>query len=163
MDTISRKDAAGLGLARFFTGRPCKHGHIAERYVTTGACIPCLRSFSQKYNAEYSSAGRVPTVRVSMQLHADDAEKVYLLADYLNKVRGLPACVRPARIDGTPWELYVRSWLTHPVNNRPTLADVRRSAVVRGIVPDEYSPGTAPFEEWAIPIRAPHFEKVLPK
>ena len=27
---------------RYFTGRPCKRGHIAERYVSTGACVACL-------------------------------------------------------------------------------------------------------------------------
>ena len=24
------------------TGKPCKNGHIAERYVSTGACVECV-------------------------------------------------------------------------------------------------------------------------
>ena len=28
---ITRADAKALGLKRYFTGKPCKHGHVAER------------------------------------------------------------------------------------------------------------------------------------
>jgi len=38
---ISCKDAKTQGLSRYFTGKPCKRGHIAERYVRTGNCIHC--------------------------------------------------------------------------------------------------------------------------
>lgn len=40
---ISRKEAKEKGLKRYFTGKPCKHGHICERYVNRGACIECNR------------------------------------------------------------------------------------------------------------------------
>lgn len=43
MDIISRWDAASRNLTRYFTGAPCKHGHVAERYVTTTGCIKCLQ------------------------------------------------------------------------------------------------------------------------
>ncbi len=39
---ISRSEAAEKHLAKFFTGKPCKRGHIAERYVSTGNCCECL-------------------------------------------------------------------------------------------------------------------------
>src|SRR6516225_9479147 len=38
---ISRAEARALGLKRFFTGKPCKHGHVAERHVSTSACVEC--------------------------------------------------------------------------------------------------------------------------
>lgn len=38
---ISRADAKAQGLARFFTGRPCKNGHIAERMVSNHNCLDC--------------------------------------------------------------------------------------------------------------------------
>lgn len=38
---ISRRDAAAQGLTHFYTGRPCLHGHDAERFVTSGRCIVC--------------------------------------------------------------------------------------------------------------------------
>jgi 5-methylcytosine-specific restriction endonuclease McrA len=51
----TRKEAQTLGATHYFTGEPCKHGHIAPR-KTKGACIECLRVEWQKSNvtrAEY--------------------------------------------------------------------------------------------------------------
>jgi Recombination endonuclease VII len=38
---ISCQEAKSLGLIRFFTGVPCIHGHLAERYVSNNMCVPC--------------------------------------------------------------------------------------------------------------------------
>lgn len=43
MDTITRKQARENGLYRYFTGKPCVHGHIAERTVSGKNCIECSR------------------------------------------------------------------------------------------------------------------------
>jgi hypothetical protein len=42
-EVISRKDALARGLTKYITGKPCKHGHIAERRTDTGNCIECQR------------------------------------------------------------------------------------------------------------------------
>lgn len=47
METISRKDAHAKGLRKYFSGVPCKQGHIAERYVTTNGCVACLGSYKK--------------------------------------------------------------------------------------------------------------------
>lgn len=31
MDLVIRKDAKSEGLVRYFTGKPCKYGHVSER------------------------------------------------------------------------------------------------------------------------------------
>lgn len=41
MTPINRKEAARLGLQRYFTGKPCKHGHVSERYVASKQCVSC--------------------------------------------------------------------------------------------------------------------------
>lgn len=41
---ISRKDARAQGLKRYFTGRPCKHGHISQRQTSSAACFACEKS-----------------------------------------------------------------------------------------------------------------------
>lgn len=41
MDIISHKCAKEQGLLRFFTGVPCKNGHIAERNVKNRGCLQC--------------------------------------------------------------------------------------------------------------------------
>lgn len=40
---ISRKNAKAAGLKRYFTGAPCRIGHIAERYVNDCVCVECAR------------------------------------------------------------------------------------------------------------------------
>jgi hypothetical protein len=42
-EIVSRKDAKNLGLSRYFTGKPCKYGHIDERWTAGGSCVTCLR------------------------------------------------------------------------------------------------------------------------
>lgn len=54
MEIITRADAKAAGLKWYFTGKPCKHGHITERYVT-GNCCGCgpgkhrRRAYDLKY------------------------------------------------------------------------------------------------------------------
>lgn len=38
----SRKEALEIGARYYFTGEPCKHGHIALR-KTKGSCVECLK------------------------------------------------------------------------------------------------------------------------
>ncbi len=43
-ELISRKTAKAHGLKRYFTGKPCRNGHIAQRYVLScGPCVECIR------------------------------------------------------------------------------------------------------------------------
>lgn len=48
MRIISRRDALAAGLKRYFTGKPCKNGHVAERHVSGGGCVVCAVERSQK-------------------------------------------------------------------------------------------------------------------
>ncbi len=38
---ITYSQAKALGLKRYFTGKPCKHGHVAERCVANCICAEC--------------------------------------------------------------------------------------------------------------------------
>lgn len=42
MNILTRQEAVALKLSRYFTGQPCKHGHISERYTRSLNCIECL-------------------------------------------------------------------------------------------------------------------------
>lgn len=39
---LSRADALLAGSRRYFTDVPCLHGHLAERFVSTRACVQCI-------------------------------------------------------------------------------------------------------------------------
>ena len=43
MKLLSRSQAIALGEKRYFTGKPCRHGHVVERYMSTGACCACQK------------------------------------------------------------------------------------------------------------------------
>ena len=45
---ITRQEAISQGLARYFTGKPCKHGHIAERYTGNKTCCVCGNAGANK-------------------------------------------------------------------------------------------------------------------
>lgn len=38
---MERKQAIALGLTRFNTGRPCRHGHYSDRQAPSGKCLAC--------------------------------------------------------------------------------------------------------------------------
>jgi hypothetical protein len=45
---MERKTAFQLGLRKYFTGRPCRHGHMSERYTLSGGCIECLTNYQSR-------------------------------------------------------------------------------------------------------------------
>lgn len=56
---ISLITAKEHGLTRYFTGRPCKRGHLAERFASTRQCSECMNMHSgvwKKANREKCSS-----------------------------------------------------------------------------------------------------------
>lgn len=51
MNTISRKEAKALGFKRYFTGKACKHGHVAEHFASSGGCVECSVVRARAYYA----------------------------------------------------------------------------------------------------------------
>ena len=45
MKIISRKEAIEQGLKNYFTGKPCKYGHISERRTRNGSCAECEKAY----------------------------------------------------------------------------------------------------------------------
>lgn len=70
---ITVEDAKRQGLVRYFTGEPCKHGHVAERYVNGRQCVVCDR--------EWNKASRQPNApkaaRVAREPVMASASKAY--------------------------------------------------------------------------------------
>lgn len=49
---ITKNEALEKGLIYYFTGKPCKHGHISERLVKGGSCRICKNNHAEKYRKE---------------------------------------------------------------------------------------------------------------
>lgn len=47
----TRAEALALGVTRYFTGRPCLRGHVAERLAPTRHCLECKRNSHRKRDA----------------------------------------------------------------------------------------------------------------
>ena len=43
---VTRAQAKAVGAARYFTGTPCKYGHVAQHGTARGTCIVCMRAIS---------------------------------------------------------------------------------------------------------------------
>lgn len=69
MKATTRKNARALGETSYFTGKPCKHGHIAERLTGTGACKVCKNHRDKAYREANK-----------------DRAKTYLAAYYANNL-----------------------------------------------------------------------------
>ncbi len=61
MDTANlpktRAEAKATGATHYFTGEPCKHGHIAPR-KTKGACVECLEMHRGREERRFKKAQR---------------------------------------------------------------------------------------------------------
>jgi hypothetical protein len=56
---VTRKDAASVGRRRYFTGKPCVHGHVEERLVSCKKCCECHRLLGQNGSYITSDARRL--------------------------------------------------------------------------------------------------------
>lgn len=56
MEIISKEEATRLSMKYYFTGKPCKRGHLSYRNVKYGVCLECAREKSkEKYHSDESS------------------------------------------------------------------------------------------------------------
>lgn len=83
-EVISRKQAHELGRKRFYTGRPCLNGHLAQRFVTTGGCVACNAARSKLFAmAKSNEVGKFV-----YPLHPDDHAAALAYCQALDMQRG---------------------------------------------------------------------------
>lgn len=88
---ISRSDAAERGLKKYYTGQPCKHGHVTFRYTQSGACADCLAASQNRYKPKSGGVDPFPSERARVKAHRDSMSlveiKVRVYTDEIDKVR----------------------------------------------------------------------------
>ena len=50
---MSQAEAKRLGLKKYYTGKPCSHGHLSERFTTCWGCIECVAFRGRRWSAEH--------------------------------------------------------------------------------------------------------------
>ena len=81
---ISRKEALIKGLKRFYTGKKCRRGHIAERSTSRNVCMDCKKIHLKKY--ELTNKGKINRKKgyiKQKEFRQTDEGKKYLNAQYL--------------------------------------------------------------------------------
>ena len=61
MELLSRKQAVAAGLTKYFTGKPCKQGHLSERRVSGRCCVVCADKTAKQWAK--SNTERVKSIR----------------------------------------------------------------------------------------------------
>jgi hypothetical protein len=96
MEIISRKDAHAKGLKRFFTGKPCRRGHIRERNVKTGACLGCLSHYAREYSSKYDAPSDA-MVKLTFHVSPDQSATIeaFIALCGVARARGIPMPLVP--------------------------------------------------------------------
>lgn len=81
---ISRPAAEQAGLKNYFTGHPCKYGHVAFRLVSTRVCAECSRL---RAKAVYQTEAGKARLLVWQKENKTRVAKVRLIWQQKNKVR----------------------------------------------------------------------------
>jgi hypothetical protein len=55
MKVVLRSEAKQLGLTRYFTGKPCLHGHLSERFTSCTKCTKCALVTAKSYVAKQAT------------------------------------------------------------------------------------------------------------
>lgn len=79
IEIISKKEAKERGLKRYFTGKPCKHGHIAERLVSNGDCRECAaeyRNQNKDYFKEYRNQNKDKLAEQEKEYRKQNKDKI---------------------------------------------------------------------------------------
>lgn len=126
MEIISRQDAFNFGRKRFYTGRLCKHGHDAERFVSTGNCVKCNADRSKQFARTATAASNLRLQgHFTYLLHPDDHAAALAYCQALDLQRG--------RVPKTPQETPAQD-----LNDvAAAIADTRRRLLNDG--PDPYA------------------------
>lgn len=79
MQIITHKEAKEKGLKRYYTGKPCKHGHVAERYTFYKDCVVC----KNEYNKRWAKQNPEKHLQITKAWQSRNKEKVRTMArDY---------------------------------------------------------------------------------
>lgn len=125
MNIITRDYAINNGLLKYFTGEPCKYGHVAERFTKRRQCVECNRIFARtriakdpqanrdkvkawaKQNPEKVKVnGKKGYLKAKQTNHAALLEKKRHWARTSPKMRAITVRYRTSKINRTP------KWLT---------------------------------------------------
>jgi len=125
---VTREEAALRGLSHFWTGKPCKSGHVSSRYVSNRQCVACNREKARAREA--LRAGHDPAFRMYRSVHRRSGQALRGRASPA-KVLGCDGKTLRRHIEskftvGMEWDLYGQWEVDHvvPLSAARSLAEV---------------------------------------
>jgi hypothetical protein len=81
MKLIKRKEALAEGKTHYYTGKPCKKGHIALRRAANGCCVECEKEKNnseerKKYMSKYADKNRTKIRKIASEWQKKNKGKV---------------------------------------------------------------------------------------
>lgn len=84
----SRAEALIAGVKRYFTGKTCKHGHVAQRSTSTGGCVLCQRTWHEaRRTPEYEARMAAWRARPQVKAHYAHLNAAWRVGNQAYKAR----------------------------------------------------------------------------
>ena len=83
----SRELAKAIGARFYFTGKPCRRGHVAKKSVTNGTCVKCLAESKKREQERYPEKFRKRTRERMRRWRANNKEAAKAANQKHNSVR----------------------------------------------------------------------------
>jgi len=83
VEVKTRKEATLAGESKYFTGVPCKDGHVSERYVKNSTCVECIRTKTRsrkEYYRKYRKENKEKYNRKGSEWYHSNREYILELA-----------------------------------------------------------------------------------
>ena len=87
LPTYTLAEARAAGLHRYWPTHPCRRGHEAMRFASTGACSACLGLYRKNRVARLAKATADGKAILSLKVHADDRATILAYAEALAMAR----------------------------------------------------------------------------
>ncbi len=144
MKTVSRKEAKERGLLRYFTGVPCKRGHICERSFLNG-CLECCKQRSTSH--EWQKANRKKaniTAAKWRNKNKDIANARFREWRKHNRNKAIQACKNWYQLNKDHASSYSKKWRKENAGKVANQISKRRAAVLHR------TPSWLTNEDWKI-------------
>lgn len=121
---VHRQEAMALGLTRYFTGKPCKRGHVCQRHVSNLRCVVCQNAMRSKPDEQTLVKNRERCRRWRGNAENSEKQKAYLKAYYIANRERLNEAAKRNRKD----------WADLPPHRKETkrASNRKRKAIKRG-------------------------------
>lgn len=73
---ITRENAQAQGLTKYYTGEPCKHGHLVERYTVNTRCSECAKQRKKSLIADNPKKYKERIKKNNKKYKTENKEKI---------------------------------------------------------------------------------------